>query len=367
MRLDWMKKVSPIGLDIGARRIKAVQLLHGRLGTSVRAVANFPRLNAGTQLDEAEIRRVVEVLSRRSFAGAEVVIATPLEKQITATLELPPITSGISLDPIARAEFSRSQKCEPGSFELAFWKLPAATRATKNTDVMAIGCLHVDSEALIDMMAVHGLEVIGLDAHSTALARGVADQIAPTDEIVVMVELGWTCAALVILYRGIVIYERVLGDSGLKSLYQIIESTMKIDANMVDCVLTNSGLRREEVDPTRSVTEVATDSAAAIPSAFRHDVRMVLTSHLQGIFEEIQESVSYTSHRYPDATVNRLLLTGGGAMISGIEEFMTEMAGMVVQIGRPVGVDSSDPVIARECDAGVVLAGGLANCHQENS
>ena len=366
MNLKWMRKTSPIGLDIGSRRIKAVQLLREPTGWTPCAIANFPRLNSDEKPSSAEVRRIVEVLGRRSFKGNEIVLATPLDKQIITTMELPPVSAGVSLDPITRAEFCRSQKCDPGTFELAYWKLPAAMRAARNTDVMAVGCLHADSEVLIQLMAEHELEVIGLDVHSAALARGIAGQLQATDDIVTVVELGWSCVSLVILYRGIVIYERVISDGGLKSLYQSIESSMKIDTGMVDCVLENSGLLHDFVDPTKAVTEVGNDSAETIPSAFRHDVRMALTSYLQGIYEEIQESVSYTVHRYPDATVSRMVVTGGGAMIPGIEAFLAEMTGLTVQVGRPAGMDAVGGFLAGECNSSLMLATGLARYEQVN-
>src|SRR5437773_9923003 len=109
-RATTARRLSPIGLDLGSRQVKAVQLSRGPDGGWVlSASATFPRAQANTAstIDVSEARRIADVLFRRGFVGNELALAVPDDKLLTANLELPPRSNEIPLDEIARGEFAR--------------------------------------------------------------------------------------------------------------------------------------------------------------------------------------------------------------------------------------------------------------------
>src|SRR5829696_8454247 len=96
-------RTGPIGLDIGSRHVRAVQLVRGADGAwSMHASASFPRASdcEGKALSVAEANRIADVLFRRNFSGSELVLAVPDEKLLTTNLELPPRSADIPLDDI---------------------------------------------------------------------------------------------------------------------------------------------------------------------------------------------------------------------------------------------------------------------------
>src|SRR4051794_37089099 len=115
MRFRKTTSRSPIGLDLGARRVKAVQLepsSDSATGWRVAAAATVNRATPGVALTSAEVSRVADTLDRLGFTGNRVAVAAPVDKLISAMLELPK-SGQIPLEQIARVELARTNKIGP--------------------------------------------------------------------------------------------------------------------------------------------------------------------------------------------------------------------------------------------------------------
>src|SRR5690606_26804280 len=127
---------SPIGIDVGARSIKAAQL--GRAGRAwgVRTLARLTRSTPGLP-GAAEAVRLADSLGRLGFQGRRVVLAVPEDRLLTSVFELPPRSSGAPLEQMAIMELARSVRRDARSLEAACWEVPAPTRAGAGTHLMA--------------------------------------------------------------------------------------------------------------------------------------------------------------------------------------------------------------------------------------
>jgi Tfp pilus assembly PilM family ATPase len=208
---------SPIGIDVGARAVKAVQLraVAGHRW-AVAAWACIPRaladnaVNGAPQaasvtapLSAAEVRRLHDVLDRQGFRGRDVVLAVPSSRLMSASLDLPPRSSGAPVDSIARAEFARAHKLplDPPNFEFEHWELPAPARAGRTAQALAVGCTHADADAVIQPFEDDGLDVLAFDAEAWALARACAPLAAPPGRITALLDLGWNGCRLVVVHH----------------------------------------------------------------------------------------------------------------------------------------------------------------------
>src|SRR4051812_6851272 len=107
---------SPIGIDVGRRAIKAVQLERVKgsgaaTGASqatslaawrIAAAAILPRPESADRIPSvAEVRQLADALERKSFTGSDVVLAAP-EGLLCSVLELPPLPPNAPVLDIAR-------------------------------------------------------------------------------------------------------------------------------------------------------------------------------------------------------------------------------------------------------------------------
>ncbi len=227
MRKLLQRFQSRAGLDIGGHSVKAVRLSPAGQGWRLSACAVFPRPRPQTVPVTEELREINDVLRRQGFDRSEFVVAAPLEMLRTGVLELPPRAPGLPIDQIARAEFARMHKCDAANLELSYWELPAAARASKTTQVMAIGLSHADADPWLDMLAAAGLWIRAVDAHTSALGRAcfplaISANAATASAITGILDLGFGAAVLALMKNGLVIYERRIAEGGLALLHQAI-------------------------------------------------------------------------------------------------------------------------------------------------
>lgn len=314
--MSWSIRTSrtPIGIDVGARQIKAAQLRRSSRGWSLEAAACLPRPNPNPQIDPEELRRLCDVLYRQGLSGKDVVLAVPGEKLLTGLLELPPRDSGAPVEKIARMELARMHKCEPESFEMYCWDVPTAAHSKEPTQVMAAACTHADADALLDLFEMSGLNVRALDLPTYSLARACEPALAGKGTTAV-VDLGWQAARLVVLYRGVVTYERELGDAGVRSLAATLDSWLELESDTLDHLLAEVNLQPNGQDEHERRTAL-------------EDIRGTVSAHFGALAQELQTPFSYMAREYTDGAVVQVLLVGGGASIPGLAEHMSSAMGI---------------------------------------
>ena len=342
----------PIGIDVGAHDIKAMQLA-GRTGHwQVVAAVSIPRQNVAAAMDESELRRLREVLNRRGFSGTGVVLAVPHDRLLSGVFELPPRSSGAPLDQLARMELAQTYKCEPGSLEMATWDVPASGRSSNATHIMAVGCAQDAADDFLDLFEEAGFDVQALDVQAWALARACRPLVDLQSGITAVLEIGWSSANLVVLHQGGVVYVRQLQDSGIRSLHCALADHLDADDQMVCYVLYDVGLdvhQDDEVDLSPKT-------------------RSLIATHFGSILDEIRASLSYAAHCYPDTPVQRLLVTGGGAGIPHLAESLSSDLGTEVQIVRPADAVECDTSLLEHCrEPATMGALGLAQFEIEDA
>lgn len=192
------------GIDISPKSITAAQVRVVASGWSMLASATMARTSEGDTLDTEEAIALESLLFRRGFAPAPCVIGAPDAALRTATMELPPATSGAPIDQLARAEFARRNKLEEGKFVLSYWDLPTPGPGMQ---VMAVGCDVETTDSAIEAIEAAGLRVAGVDDPSRALGRVLAG--VPTIATVrVGARLDPWGATIVVLHHSTLLYSR---------------------------------------------------------------------------------------------------------------------------------------------------------------
>jgi Tfp pilus assembly PilM family ATPase len=358
---------SPIGLDVGARRVKAVQLepTPAAAGWRVVAATSINRTAPGEPVTADEAARVADTLDRLGFTGSRVVVAAPADKLIVGMLELPRAGGQIPLEQIARVELARTNKVAPDSFEMGSWELPVAARAGKTVQVMAVGYPHGEAMPFLDVLESSGLDVTALDVRTCSLARACSPALAPAPAITALVGLGWSSASLALLYAGTIVFVRAMNEGALGRVHEALARQQRFEPDVIDYVLDEVGLR--DVATAAAVTSAGAAAAAAAagadhpvspnsrvtpgglePLELPGDARNLLTTYADALVRELLVSFSYVARQYTDSSVTRLLLTGAGAPIPGLAEYLARELGVET---RPIA-----PKDLAECPASLLDA-----------
>ena len=381
-RRVYLRSRSPIGIDVGARTVKAVQLGRDRWGSGewrVTAAAEVPRDDAlppppadqktpaapaarpAFAVSAPEVRRLMGTLERQGFCGTDVVLAAPNDRVVSSMLELPPRSSQAPLEQIARMEVARAHRFAPDTFEMGCWDLPAAARATKQTPVMAVACTHADAGAAMDPFESEGLNVVALDVRAAALARACAPLLKADSGITGIVDLGWGSATLSLMHQGVAIYGRTLGDSGIGKLYQTLAGRLGLEVDVIDYLLADSGLSGAEAAAHTDTAAATAHAAAPARRAKPTDAAGLIAAHFEAAVHELQVSLSYAQHQYPDTPLSRLLVVGGGGCIRGVTEHFRTTLGIDARNAAPASLAACAPSAADKCASSALTAAlGLA-------
>ena len=344
MKLSFGTSSLPIGVDIGGRHIKAVQLQGGPGRWCVTAAGSIVRDNPGAPVERADIVHLCELLASNSFEGRRVVLAVPFSQLLTGIMELPPRSSGAPLDQLARDELSRMHRCEPNLFEIACWDLPAPARAGGATYVMAAGFSHEKANELVDIVEAENLEVCALDVHASAVSRACSPLLQGVTGIAAILDLGWDQADLVLIYQGVVVYERKLVNCGIGSIVDSLSRELKLHHQKAELLVWQVGLSGEYPDIT--------------PVSCRM-VNQTLNAYCETLVEEMRIPLSYLANQYPDASPETLLLVGGGGRIPGLEGQLNSVIDFYVRAVRPGDIVKCSPDIEKQFGPSLTTAVGL--------
>ncbi|MEM7681371.1 MAG: hypothetical protein AAF288_05385 [Planctomycetota bacterium] len=341
---------SPIGLDIGRRRIHAVQFDAGR-GQRIAAAVSLTRTHDTAELTAEESERLQNVLERSGFRGRAVVVAARPENTVSAAVQGPAGANDTQLDAVVRHEVARIGAAEPGQMEIAWWPLPAGPRTAAVRECLAVGLTHAGSEALLGPLEAVGFEPRAIDTPATALHRVVAPALGADEPagpgFAVLIDVGWSGARLYLLDARRVRYQRALDEPALGQELRAISARFGSES-----------LGQWEKVVLELVTGVEADEHASPVAAVAQASLARIGARLAA---EAQTSADYARRRDPDSALQALVVCGGGAalapLISGMEQGVDAPVTVCDAVSLGLDVRSAD---AAGYDPGMALAAGLA-------
>ena len=337
MLLPFVKPQVPIGLDVGSRFVKAVQLAPQGSHQQLVAAAMIERAPSAGTMTGQEAQALRKKLGSLGFVGNRLALAVPEEKLLSGIMELPPASSGAPIEALARSELARMHKCEPQSFEMTSWTLPAPARAANTTFVMGAACCHADANSLLDSFENEGFCVESLETQSQALARALTPVLVGKGNLTGVLDLGWATPRLVLLYEDVVVYERRLTRSAYGNVVADVAKLLGMASEEAETLLAGG----DEKSHSEPITDICRDYAKKLA-------------------EEMRMPLTYVSNQYPDATAEQLLLVGGGATLPGIDKMLTEEVGVPAKIVTLTDLFECPPETTRFQGPALVTASGLA-------
>lgn len=321
-----------VGVDLEGRSLRALQAARVGDRVHVEAAAELARLDPDAPISVDDLGMLLDVMDRQGFGTGDLVVGVPSADLFSEVLELPPRDSGAPLERLARMEVARVRKCEPDSFELACWDLPAPLRAGEATHMLGVGCAHDSANELLDMFETVGVAVRALDVRACALARSLGAFSGPG--VTALVELDWSHTRLVGLLRGVVLYERRIEDACLRHAHAEIVRVLGVEDEVADYFLFGDAAESGAPDEVASIVEAT----------------------WEGAVEEIGASLSYAEHRYPEADLRRLVACGPGAMIAQTTSLIGRSLGMEAEVLTPRGLAVWDGIDEGCADSPAMVA-----------
>ncbi len=301
-----------VGLDIGTSAVRAVELTVDNGHRPVLEAFGQVGLPPGAVVD-GEIRdrsQVVQALRRiwreGGFKQRKVVLGVAGLRAITREVDMPPIPPG-ELDEAVK--FQADQVLPfPMDQTMVSSKVMAQFTDAEGTPQIRVLVAAVHRELIggvVEAVKEAGLEPVGIDLDTAALARALHDPATDGPEVVVSVGAGLT---LVVVQRGGQLQFVRTIDLGGETITRAIASAL--DVPLVDA----EQIKRE----------------LGGPDAHDYRAENATRTAIGDLVGEIHNSIRFYSSQPGRTTPERVLVTGAGARVAGFMEQLQQ--GLDVQV-----------------------------------
>jgi type IV pilus assembly protein PilM len=320
---------TPIGLDVGESGVRAVQLEHTAdryCVMSAAALGDQPTADAAAAGGPEQLSlRIQRCIRTERLRGRSVVSALNPPAVEFHTLDLPP---AVLKDPkadvaeVVRWEVGRLMNQPVEAIETRHWALP--TTQTPAPNAIGVTARRESVSGLLDACGRAGLICTCVDAGATALSRlGYVLNAWCSDQVWGVLDVGYRDSRLVLCAGDVPVLIRRAGSGGnvwttrIAELLHVSAKAAEVHKRDHGIALTGRGTRQDSVEaPVREL-------ASIMLSAVR--------SELKDLAAEVKRSYEYVLSCYPQRHAADLVLTGGGAALRNLPEFLSDALGIPVR------------------------------------
>ncbi|ACZ21709.1 type IV pilus assembly protein PilM [Sanguibacter keddieii DSM 10542] len=348
-----MAKVRTIGLDIGTSAVRAVEFAPthpgstGGLGSVVRvAEAPLPpgAVRDAEVVDPSLVSSVIKRLwSKAGFSDKNVIIGVGNQRVVVRQLDLPVMP----MAHLRQALVYQAQETLPMAVDEALLDF-YPTGEVDGADGRAMRGLFVAAvkdTVSANVLAVEGAGLVPqvVDLSAFALLRSVViGDLA--ERTVACVDIGARVTNVVVADRGVPLLARVLAAGGQDATDAVARAMKLADADA-------ERLKRQ-LGVGQQVQPDLADAADAVNTAAR------------GLVEAVRNTLSYYASQVAGPPVEMLVLTGGGAHLSGLGQYLSSAARLPAVLGNSfqhvTWAKTADRELVKDRESTFAIAMGLA-------
>jgi len=299
-------KGSIIGVDIGSHTAKLAQVHKSGKGIDVLVYGHIDfgpeTVVEGVIVDPENLAKVIKPLLANVHGSAhKVATALPVAKVFTRILRLPPMEKS-DLEEAVRLEAEQSIPVTQTDLYMDH-EIIGTVKTDKgetHTDVLVVAAPRAIVDSYVKLFGLLNLEIAAIEISLMSIARTqtVAQQKGGP---VLMIDFGASSADLAIV-DGVVRLTGTVGFGG-----------DKITATLAK----NLGITPEQANEIKFKFGIG-------PSGLQSKVMTAINPLLKGLASEITKALKYYKDRYQGQEVKAIILSGGGASMPGLLQYLTE-------------------------------------------
>ena len=314
-----------IGLDIGTTQVRAAEVQYGSGGPSPHVRPRLVRVGV-VQLPPGAVREgeVVErttvgsaikrLWAENKFGSKDVILGVGNQRVVVRELDLPAM-------PMAQVRSSlpfQVQNLIPVAVDDAILDyLPVELRSGEGGEVMhglLVAATKDTVQANTAAVETAGLRPVVVDLSAFALSRAMARGEA-LNHTVAIVDVGARVTTVAVVARGVPRMVRML-PSGGQDVTEVVAGALGIPLDQAEVAKRTIGVGYSQAPET----ERAAEQVMTVVSA---------------LVEAVRNTMVFYNSTHPGATVEHLLLTGGGSQLPGLGQYLSTATRLPVSPGQP--------------------------------
>jgi len=314
----FRKKISNLGIDIGTSSIKVVELEKEGKIVSLKNYAEYRPLSLEKKLFLIESKGffffekdlpaiLAELLRKANITQKKAVFSLPVFSSFFAVIELP------SMDPEeipGAINFQAQQYIPiPLSEVILDWQIIEEEKKEfkEKLKILLVASPKEVVEKYFTLARRVGLEIKSLEIESFSIQRAILKE---KKDPYVIVDIGGGTTSVTIVDKGFIRICHSIESHGFEQT-QLISKQFNI-----------SLLRAEQLKREKGIKEESNLLSAVLPS-------------LEKIAFGVERAIMMYKVSSPKREIKKIILTGGGALLSGIEDFFAEKFKKEVEIANP--------------------------------
>ena len=349
MLFSFGKSKSIVGLDIGSSCVKAVECAVKSKGIELvkvgvaklppEAIVQGAFLNSG-----AVVSAIQEAIASAGIKSKLVATAVSGHSVIVKKISLPAM-SREELDESIRWEAEQYIPFDINEVNLDF-QIVEGSETEGQMDVLLVAAKKDLIDDYTQVITDAGLQPAVIDVAAFAVENAFhANYESSSDEVVALVNIGSQVVNINIVSRGAPAFTRDISTGG-NAYTEEIQKALSVSWEEAERMKIG-GSRHEE-------------SQEVVPQEVEDSIRQVTDT----VLGEISRSLDFFAATAAESRISRVLLSGGGSQVSGLEAAFQGKTNLPVErldpFARIVAAGSLDARMLEEIGPGLAVATGLA-------
>ena len=312
-----------VGLDIGTKTIKMVELVKQGAGFSLRAsgIVGHKGKTPDQSKDEKELVILTETIRKlhkdAKISSKEVIIALPETQVYTRTIKFPLLTDA----EVASAVKWEAEQYIPIPANEAIIQHQIVERREDTTPPQVVVLLVAAPKALVEKYAraveMSGMNLTTIETELMALVRS----LAPMDQSSMIVDFGARSSDIAIAKNGTLVFSRSIPTAG-EAFTRAVSQFLGVDETQAEEYKRTYGL---------SATQLEGKVKQALDPVFRV------------VSDEMKKAIHFYQSEEKGDSPTSAILAGGTAGMPEAASTLTKLLGIEVIVGNPFSKVSVDP------------------------
>lgn len=328
-----------IGLDMDRGALKAAQVSRSGGSYSLRHVGyRRPPDGAIVEGEVADhdmlVSELREFWSSHGFKGKNVLLGLSNQQIVVRLLEMPRMSD----EDLKGAIQFEAQDRIPLPLEEAVMDYVSLGPGPEGSDLEQVLVVAAQSEMVRRFTSVAreaGLTPKGVDVKALSLARSTLSLFEEEEGAVVLLDVGYELADLVVVQGRNPMLARFL-PGGAGQISRTVSNYARIPEEEAEQQLMNPAVHLGEELGREIEGAEGEGQDEEIDPAVLYDVRRGIEDAVQILADDVQRSIEYHYSQPGSREVAQVVVSGEGTMISGFEEYFGELLGLPVSRGRPL-------------------------------
>jgi type IV pilus assembly protein PilM len=309
------KKPTTFGLDIGSSAIKAVELVHGKSTYALKSCATVPLardvITEGTIRKPATVTEAIrECVGKANISAGAAVVSVSGRDSIVKRVPLP----RVSQKELADAILLEAEHHIPFAIDEVFLDYQVVGETANSMSVVLVATKKLKVLEYVAAVEEAGFDAVVVDLDAFAI-QNQFELNNPEDsgEAVALIDIGAAVMKTNVVHGGACIFARDVPFGG---------------NNYTDAIAQRLGIAPEKAEAAKQGQEVGVNWDDLVPA---------LEAVSRELSLEVQRTFDYFASTAESERIGKIVLSGGGAKLAGIEDFLASSWGVPVELAQPFG------------------------------